>query len=76
MDQTLWRPKAENWNCKALYSNPDLLIFDEATSALDLQTEQDLVQAIDSLKGKITMIVIAHRESALQSCDRLFNMSR
>lgn len=60
---------------RALYSNPDLLIFDEATSALDLQTEQDLVQAIDSLKGKITMVVIAHRESALQSCDRLFNMS-
>ena len=60
---------------RALYNKPGILIFDEATSALDVKTEKDLVNAIHSLKGKITMIVIAHRMSALESCDRIINLS-
>lgn len=61
---------------RALYNNPDLIIFDEATSSLDNQTEKDFVKAINALKGKITIIVIAHRESALSSCDRIIDLTK
>ncbi len=56
---------------RALYGNPDVLIFDEATSALDVQTEHDITSAIQSLKGKRTLIIIAHRLATLQACDQL-----
>src|SRR5262249_9783737 len=46
---------------RALYRDPDLLVFDEATSSLDPGTEQTLVRSIEQLKGRKTMLVIAHR---------------
>ncbi len=54
---------------RALYHEPSLLILDEATSALDGETESALVEALESLRGKLTMVVIAHRLSTVEKCD-------
>ncbi len=56
---------------RALYHLPDLLVLDEATSALDLQTEHDFNDTIKALRGRVTVIVIAHRLSTVKICDRL-----
>lgn len=57
---------------RALYHNPDVLIFDEATAALDNVTEQEIVQSLEGLKHKKTLITIAHRLSTVHNCDRIF----
>ena len=56
---------------RALYRNPEVLVFDEAMSALDMQTEEEIVRAIDALHGTKTMFVIAHRLSTVRHCDRI-----
>ena len=56
---------------RALYHDPDVLVFDEATSALDQQTEQAIIRAIDELRRVKTLVVVAHRLSTVQGCDRL-----
>ena len=57
---------------RALYHDPDVLILDEATSALDGITEDQVMNAISSLSGKKTIILIAHRLTTLQKCDTIF----
>ena len=59
---------------RALYHGPSLLILDEATSALDMATEARLLDALRSLAGKLTMVVAAHRLSAVTGCDQLINL--
>ena len=54
---------------RALYGDPQLLILDEATSALDTDTEAALVQALEALRGKLTVVTIAHRLSTIEKCD-------
>jgi len=54
---------------RALYTNPSVLVFDEATSALDVDTESEIVQSIQNLSGKKTLIIIAHRLSTIESCE-------
>lgn len=54
---------------RALYHKPHVLILDEATSALDNKTEKQITDTILKLKGKITIIAIAHRLSTLENCD-------
>lgn len=56
---------------RALYHEPQVLVFDEATSALDSQTEREIARAIDALRGTITLVVIAHRLTTVRGCDRL-----
>jgi ATP-binding cassette subfamily C protein len=56
---------------RALYHEPEVLIFDEATSALDTPTERELIAALDALRGVKTLIVIAHRLTTVRRCDRL-----
>lgn len=59
---------------RALYKNPQVLFMDEATSALDTETEQAVNEAIQSLNGKMTMVIIAHRESAVAQCDQILKL--
>jgi ABC-type multidrug transport system fused ATPase/permease subunit len=54
---------------RALYSEPELLVLDEATSALDSQTETEVMDAVLGLKGKMTILIVAHRLSTVQRCD-------
>lgn len=54
---------------RALYCEPEVLILDEATSALDNETEKNITDTILRLKGKITIVAIAHRVSTLEECD-------
>ncbi len=56
---------------RALYRRPRVLILDEATSALDNETERRISDALRTLHGQLTMIVIAHRLSTVRSCDRI-----
>lgn len=59
---------------RALYNKPEILIFDEATSALDNDTEEALMDAINSLKGKRTMLIIAHRLHTIENCDVIYEV--
>lgn len=59
---------------RALYHNPQLLIIDEGTSALDNITETYVIDAINKLKGERTIIMIAHRLTTVQACDKLYIM--
>lgn len=59
---------------RALYNNPEILFFDEATSALDNETEKEIMKAIITLKGKKTLVVIAHRMSTISQCDVIYRV--
>ena len=56
---------------RALYSNPQILILDEATSSLDAESEQVITEAVESLAGQMTRIVIAHRLATVRSVDKV-----
>ncbi|OGT25504.1 MAG: hypothetical protein A3I77_04250 [Gammaproteobacteria bacterium RIFCSPLOWO2_02_FULL_42_14] len=60
---------------RALYRDPQLLVFDEATSALDSMTEESIMHAIYGLSRKKTLIIIAHRLSTLIQCDKIIVLS-
>ena len=59
---------------RALYHRPKVLILDEATSALDHETEREIMAAVYALKGKMTMVIVAHRLSTLSYCDVIYRM--
>jgi ABC-type multidrug transport system fused ATPase/permease subunit len=61
---------------RALYFDPDVLIFDEATSALDTLTERAVMDAIERLGGQKTIIMIAHRLSTVRTCDRIYLLEK
>jgi len=56
---------------RALYKQAAVLVFDEATSALDRDTETKVIAAIDAMSSDLTIVMIAHRLSTLESCDRI-----
>ncbi len=60
---------------RALYKQADVIIFDEATSALDTETEQAVMQAIDSLSDSLTIIIIAHRLTTLKNCSQIIELA-
>lgn len=59
---------------RALYDNPEILVLDEATSALDSETEAAVMEAIDRLAGRKTLIIIAHRLTTIRNCDLVFKV--
>jgi len=61
---------------RALYREAKVIVFDEATSALDNYTERELMSAIDSLSQELTIILIAHRLTTVEKCDRIFEFSQ
>ena len=61
---------------RAFYHGRDVLVMDEATSALDNETEKEIVAEIQRLKGQKTMIVIAHRLTTVQHCDRICRLEK
>jgi ATP-binding cassette subfamily C protein len=60
---------------RALYKKPDILILDEATSSLDYVTEKDIISSIDKLKKQITIVIVSHRLSTIENCDKVFLIS-
>lgn len=59
---------------RALYHNPEILVFDEATSALDTDTEKAVMDAINSFHGRKTMVIIAHRLNTIAKCDVIYKV--
>ena len=59
---------------RALYHQPSLLLLDEATSALDIATEARLIEALRQLSGKLTIVIVAHRFSAVAGSDKLVDL--
>jgi ABC-type multidrug transport system fused ATPase/permease subunit len=54
---------------RALYHDPPVLVLDEATSSLDTATEQGVMESVDALHGRKTILIVAHRASTVQRCD-------
>lgn len=61
---------------RALYHNPEILVFDEATSALDTDTESAIMEAIDNFHGRKTLIIIAHRLRTIENCDMIYKVDK
>jgi len=59
---------------RALYSDPEVFILDECTNSLDLETEKQIINEVNFLKGKKTIIMIAHRLSTLENCDYIYKL--
>lgn len=61
---------------RALYHDPDLIVFDEATSALDNLTEKDVMSAVNALSRQKTIVMVAHRISTVQACDTIIVLDK
>ncbi len=59
---------------RALYRDPEILFFDEATSSLDNETENAVMDAINTIGAEKTMIIVAHRLTTIEKCDRIFRV--
>ena len=60
---------------RALYKKANVIIFDEATSALDNETERAVMESIENLEGKLTVIIIAHRLTTLKNCSQIIELA-
>jgi ABC-type multidrug transport system fused ATPase/permease subunit len=60
---------------RALYKNANLIIFDEATSALDTNTENEIIESIDNLDNKLTILIVAHRTTTLKNCNHIIELN-
>lgn len=61
---------------RALYHDPQVLVLDEATSSLDTTTERDVMNAVNALHGDKTLIIVAHRLTTVEHCDRLYRLEQ
>ena len=60
---------------RELYRKPEVLILDEATSALDEETENQIMEFLDNMKNKLTIIVVSHRKNTLKKCDEILQLN-
>ena len=60
---------------RALYNDPQILLFDESTSSLDKETALDVVSSINKLRGKKTIIVVSHQTELMSGCDEIYHMT-
>lgn len=60
---------------RSLYTNPDILIFDEPTSSLDIETENKIINLINSFKFKKIIVLISHKKELLSKCDKVINLN-
>lgn len=61
---------------RALYHHPEVILLDEATSALDSQTEKFVMETVMELRKKKTIVIVAHRLSTLQNCDKIYRLEK
>ena len=61
---------------RALYHDPEVLVLDEATSSLDVQTELKIMEAVNTFKGKKTIIIVAHRLSTVENCNLIYHIEK
>ena len=61
---------------RALYTDPKVFILDECTNSLDLKTEKQIIDEVNSLKGKKTIIMVTHRLSTLENCDHIYRIDK
>lgn len=61
---------------RELFKRPDILILDESTSALDITTEQEVLDKLNNLKGKMTIIFVTHREKILELADHIIDLNQ
>ncbi len=59
---------------RALFYEPEILILDEATAALDNETENAVLESIESLQGSVTLIIVAHRLTTIRNCDKIYEI--
>ena len=69
-----WRAKTKEWYRKT-FTKPDILILDEATNALDGVTEDTILNNIINKSKDLTVIIISHRDSSLDKCDKIFEIT-
>jgi ATP-binding cassette, subfamily B, bacterial PglK len=61
---------------RALYHDPPVIVLDEATSSLDVEAERNVMEAVEALHGVKTIVIVAHRLSTTENCDRLYRLER
>ena len=61
---------------RELYRSPELIFFDEATSSLDSESEQLIQKSLNNIKGKKTILIIAHRLTTIKTCDNIYVMDK
>ena len=61
---------------RALYHDPEILVLDEATSSLDNTTERDVMEGVNALHGSKTILIVSHRMSTVENCDRLYRLDQ
>jgi ABC-type multidrug transport system fused ATPase/permease subunit len=61
---------------RALYHDPSVLLLDEATSSLDTATELGVMQAVKAMQSSKTILIVAHRLSTVEHCDRLYRVEK
>lgn len=61
---------------RALYNDPEVLVLDEATSALDSENEKEVMLAIAALQGHKTILIVAHRLSTINNCDKIYKLNK
>ena len=61
---------------RELYRKPKLLILDEATSGLDEKTENEILEFLEKIKGKTTVIIVSHRKNTIKNCNEILDLSK